>query len=108
MHLGATDTHNLVRVGGCFPSFANAGNELTYTTRWQWQLWDSGGAWLEPMRFETNGAAPLIGFLGANAVVRQTNGTAANLAAIADAPAKAFITALSTALVNLGLLAAPA
>lgn len=53
-------------------------------------------------------ANPQIGFLGATAVSRQTNGTAANLAAIADAPAKAFVTALSTALVNLGLLAAPA
>ena len=57
---------------------------------------------------EGDGTAARIGFLGAAAVVRQTNGTAANLAAIADAPAKAFITALSTALVNLGLLNAPA
>lgn len=50
----------------------------------------------------------LLGFYNANPVAQQTNGTAADLAAIADAPAKAFVTALSTALVNLGLLAAPA
>lgn len=55
-----------------------------------------------------NMAKAKLAFFGANPVSQQTNGTAADLAAIADAPAKAFITALSTALVNLGLLAAPA
>jgi hypothetical protein len=48
-----------------------------------------------------------IGFLGAPSVVRQTNGTAAQLAAITDANAKAFLTAISNGLVNLGLFAAP-
>lgn len=62
----------------------------------------------ETFREEATGAAPAIGFLGANAVVRQTNGTAAALAAITDANAKAFVTALSNGLVNLGLFAAPA
>jgi hypothetical protein len=56
---------------------------------------------------EADGAAPRVGFLGAPAVVQQTNGTAAQLAAITDANAKAFLTAISTGLVNLGLFAAP-
>ena len=68
----------------------------------------SGAGFAEGLRVANNGTNPTIGFLGAADVLRQTNGTAADLAAIADAPAKAFITALSTALVNLGLLAAPA
>jgi len=49
-----------------------------------------------------------VSFFNATPVVRQTNGTAADLAAIADPPTKAFLTALSTGLVNLGLFAAPA
>lgn len=53
-------------------------------------------------------AAGDIGFFAAPPAGQQTNGTAADLAAIADPAAKAFLTALSTALVNLGLLAAPA
>lgn len=47
------------------------------------------------------------GFLGAAAVVRQTNGTAAALAAIIDPNVKSFLTALSGGLVNFGLFAAP-
>jgi len=54
------------------------------------------------------GPGAKIGFLGAAPVVRQTNGTAADLAAIADAHVKAFLTAVSNGLVNLGLFAAPA
>jgi len=94
------------RVASFAPGFLDNTN-ATWKGRLTISTTDSAGD-REVMRGEADGAAPRVGFLGASAVVRQTNGTAAALAAITDANAKSFITALSTALVNLGLLAAPA
>lgn len=54
------------------------------------------------------GATPKIGFLGAATVVRQTGASAAGIGAITDANAKAAVTALQTALANLGLVTSPA
>jgi hypothetical protein len=56
----------------------------------------------EGWRIEANGSAPLIGFLGASAVARQTVGAAATDAATTQTLANN----LRTALINLGLCAA--
>lgn len=69
---------------------------------------DAASSTRQAVEWSTNGSSPTVGFLGASAVVRQTNGTAADLAAIADPAVKAFLTAISTGVVNLGLFAAPA
>lgn len=51
---------------------------------------------------------PQVGFLGATAVSRQVGASAAGIAAITDANAKAAVSALQTALANLGLVTSPA
>lgn len=81
--------------------------DATFKGRMTYTAWDFN-AERECLRLEATGTAAAIGFLGASAVVRQTNGTAAALAAITDANAKAFLTAVSNGLVNLGLFNAPA
>ena len=62
----------------------------------------------EILRGEASGAAPMIGFLGGAAVVRQAGASAAGIAAITDANAKAAITALQAALAAYGLVTSPA
>ena len=62
----------------------------------------------EGLRIEASGSVPMVGFLGAAAVVRQTGASAAGIAAVTDANAKAALTALQTALANLGLVTSPA
>ena len=64
-------------------------------------VFDFNGA-REGWRVEANGSAPLIGFLGASAVARQTVGAAASDAATTQTLANN----LRTALINLGLCAA--
>ncbi len=49
-----------------------------------------------------------IGLFGAAPVVQQVGASAAGLAAIVDPNAKAALTALQTALANLGLVTSPA
>lgn len=68
---------------------------------------DSAGT-REVMRGEGDGSAARIGFFGATAVVKQTGASAAGIAAITDANAKAAVSALQTALANLGLVTSPA
>jgi hypothetical protein len=53
----------------------------------------------EGLRIEASGSAPMIGFLGASAVVRQTISAAASDAATTQALANS----LRTAMINLGL-----
>lgn len=68
----------------------------SYTTRQVHNIYDAGGA-REAFRIEASGSAPMIGFLGAAAVIRQALGAWAGLT---DAQR---ITALRDALTNLGL-----
>ena len=78
------------------PSYV-VNTHASYTTRTIFSQWAIGGA-QEVMRFES-GAAAMIGFLGAAAVVRQTG-----CAVPTDlASCIASVTALRTALNNLGL-----
>lgn len=86
-------------------TFATA-TDATRKARAVFNIWDT--AVREAIRIESNGTAPMIGFLGATAVVRQTGASAAGIAAITDASAKAAVTALQTALANLGLVTSPA
>jgi len=53
----------------------------------------------EAFRFEASGTAPMVGFLGASAVVRQTIGAAATDAATTQT----LVNNIRTALINLGL-----
>lgn len=62
----------------------------------------------ECWRAEASGTAPMLGFFGANAVVRQTGASAAGIAAIIDPNAAAAVGALQTALANLGFVTSPA
>lgn len=55
-----------------------------------------------------NGTAATIGFLGTVPVVRQAGASAAGIAAITDANAKAAVSALQSALAALGLITSPA
>ncbi len=54
------------------------------------------------------GGGDKVCFFGTTPVVQQANASAAGVATIADAPAKAAVTAIRTALLNLGLCAATA
>ncbi len=63
---------------------------------------------VECMRIESGGSAPKIGFLGANAVVRQANASQAAIDAILDPNAKSAIQALYDLLVTNGLANATA
>lgn len=62
----------------------------------------------EGLRIDTNGSVPLLGFLGGAAVVKQTGASAAGIAAITDANARAAVSALQTALANFNLVTSPA
>ena len=59
-------------------------------------------------RWEADGTAARIGFLGGAAVVKQVGASAAGIAAITDANAKAAITALQAALAAYNLVTSPA
>jgi hypothetical protein len=72
--------------------------DASRTSRWTLSVYDATAA-REGLRIETNGTAPLIGFLGASAVGRQTVPAAATDATTTQALANA----LRTALVTLGL-----
>jgi hypothetical protein len=71
-----------------------------------WSIYDTAAR--EFMRAEASGTAPMMGFFGAAAVVRQVGASTAGIAAITDANAKAAVQALQTALANLGLVTSPA
>ena len=62
----------------------------------------------EIMRGEASGTAPMIGFLGAAAVVQQANASQAAITAVTDANAKAALQALYNLLKNYGLAPATA
>lgn len=62
----------------------------------------------EGLRVEAGAAAPMVGFLGAAAVVRQAGASATGIAAIIDVNAKAAVSALQTALAAYGLVTSPA
>lgn len=64
-----------------------------------WEIYDTSAR--EAFRIEASGSAPMIGFLGATAVVRQTVAAAATDAATTQTLAND----LRTALINLGLCA---
>lgn len=62
----------------------------------------------EAIRIEADGTNPRLGLLGAAAVARQTGASAAGIAAVSDANAKAALTALQSALAAYGLVTSPA
>lgn len=72
--------------------------DATRTARLTLSVYDATAA-REGLRIEASGTAPMIGFLGANAVVRQTVPAAATDAATTQT----LVNSLRTALVNLGL-----
>lgn len=74
--------------------------DATRTARLTLSVYDSAAA-REGLRIETSGTAPMIGFLGASAVVRPTVPTAATDAATTQT----LVNSLRTALISLGLVA---
>jgi hypothetical protein len=103
---GLDSTTKGTLVGTVVPGF-NSNTHASYTGRIIHNAVDASGT-RECLRLEGDGSAARLGFLGAAAVVRQTGASAAGIAAITDANAKAAVNALQVALAALGLITSPA
>ncbi len=80
--------------------------DATRKARLLLRVWDTAAR--EGLRIEASGTAPMIGFLGAAAVVQQANASQAAINLVADANAQAALQAIFNLLVAYGLAPATA